>query len=67
MKSKAMAVWLEIAAVPLVGTAMTSAARAQAEQKEGAGTAKVRGYYRIDQSNRRELFAQYDANAGPKR
>jgi hypothetical protein len=44
-------VWLEIAAVLLVGTAMASAARA-AQGEEGASTIKVWGYYRIVETER---------------
>ena len=47
MKSRAIAVWLGIAAVLVFGTAMASSARAQAQRKEEASSAKVWGYYWI--------------------
>jgi hypothetical protein len=52
MRSKAIAVWLGIAAVLVVGTATVSTARAQAQRKEGDGATKVWGYYRIVETER---------------
>ncbi len=52
MRSRAIKVWLGIAAALVVGTGATSEAEAQAQKKEEAGTAKVWGYYKIVQTEK---------------
>jgi hypothetical protein len=52
MRSKAIAVWLGIVPILLVGTTMASTAKAQIQRKGEASTAKVWGYYRIVETER---------------